>query len=434
MNYNPVELILKKREGHELTPSEIDFFIQNFVKGEIPDYQMSAMLMCIFFRGASSEEISALTGSYIKSGKSIEFPADLPVADKHSTGGVGDKLSLMLAPISAALGLYVPMISGRGLGHTGGTLDKLESIPGFRTEYEIDEFKELVLKYGYALVGQSDELVPADKMIYALRDVTASVESPALITASIMSKKIAEGAKYLVIDLKIGSGAFMPDIHKARELAAHLKATGESFGQKVKIVFTNMNSPLGHAVGNALETIEAIEFLKGNTLPDNYEITLMLVSQMLILSGLAESLEEAKEMFDRVIADGSALKEFEKIIRIQGGNPEVIRDYSLFPTAKYESPVIAEKSGYIHEIDSRKIGYSLVRIKAGRMKTSDSLDYSSGAILPKKIGDEITAGESLGKVLSNDQALGDEVARMIAESYLILPEKKEKESLILEIL
>lgn len=434
MNYNPVELILKKRDGHALSASEIDFFIQNYVKGEIPDYQMSALLMCFFFRAATPEEISALTGSYINSGKRIEFPAELPVADKHSTGGVGDKLSLMLAPIAAALGLYVPMISGRGLGHTGGTLDKLESIPGFRTEYEIEEFKELVLKYRYALVGQSDELVPADKMIYALRDVTASVESPALITASIMSKKIAEGAKYLVIDLKIGSGAFMPDIHKARELATLLKSTGESFGQKVKIVFTNMNSPLGHAVGNALETIEAIEFLKGNTLPDSYEITLMLVSQMLILAGLATSLEEAKEMFDRVIADGSALNEFEKIIRIQGGNPEVIRDYSLFPTAKYESPIIAERSGFIHEIDSRKIGYSLVRIKAGRMKTSDSLDYSSGAILPMKIGDEITAGESLGTVFSNDQAKGDEVAKLIAESYHIFPAKKDKESLILGIL
>lgn len=434
MNYNPVELILKKRDGHALSASEIDFFIQNYVKGEIPDYQMSALLMCFFFQAAAPEEISALTGSYINSGKRIVFPAELPVADKHSTGGVGDKLSLMLAPIAAALGLYVPMISGRGLGHTGGTLDKLEAIPGFRTEYEIDDFKDLVLKHNYALVGQSDELVPADKLIYALRDVTASVESPALITASIMSKKIAEGAKYLVIDLKIGSGAFMPDIHKARELATHLKTTGESFGQKVKIVFTNMNSPLGHAVGNALETIEAIEFLKGNTLPDSYEITLMLVSQMLVLAGFAASLDEAKEMFDRVIADGSALKEFEKIIRIQGGNPEVIRDYSLFPTAKYESPIIAEKSGFIHEIDSRKIGYSLVRIKAGRMKTSDSLDYSSGAMLPKKIGDEITAGESLGTVFSNDQAKGDEVAKLIAESYHILPEKKDKESLILEIL
>lgn len=434
MKYNPVEIILKKREGHALTNSEISFFVQNYVDGKIADYQMSALLMCIFFRGASPQEIAALTKSYIDSGKNIKFPKELPVADKHSTGGVGDKLSLMLAPIAAALGLYVPMISGRGLGHTGGTLDKLEAIPGFRTQYEIEEFESLVLSHGYALVGQSDELVPADKLIYALRDVTASVESPALITASIMSKKIAEGAKYLVIDLKVGSGAFTPDIHKARELAQHLITTGESFGQKVKVVFTNMNSPLGHAVGNALETIEAIDFLKGKTFPDTYEITLILVSQMLMLSGKAKSLEEAKKMFDRVIADGSALKKFEEIIAIQGGNAEVIHDYSLFPTAKYHSEIVAKESGYIHAIDSRKIGYSLVRIKAGRMKTQDTLDYSTGALLPRKIGDEIREGESLGKVMSNDQALGDEVAKLIAEAYHILPEKKEKEELILEIL
>src|SRR5690554_4399141 len=287
INYNPVELILAKRNGNTLNDEQIRNLVEGFLNVEIPDYQMSALLMAIYFQDLNREEIFSLTKSYIESGKTISFPAELKVADKHSTGGVGDKISLMLAPIAAALGLYVPMISGRGLGHTGGTLDKLEAIPGFNTQYSMEDFKALVLKHGYALVGQSSAMVPADKRIYALRDVSATVESPALITASIMSKKIAEGTRYLVIDLKIGSGAFMPNLRRAKELATHLINTGESFGQKISVVFSNMNSPLGHAVGNALETIEAIEYLKGNTLPDTEAITNALVSRMLILSGKA---------------------------------------------------------------------------------------------------------------------------------------------------
>ncbi|MCK9557076.1 MAG: thymidine phosphorylase [Candidatus Cloacimonetes bacterium] len=434
MQFNPVELILKKRDGHILSTDEIQFFIQSYLKGDISEYQMSAMLMCFYFQGAVPQEISALTQSYIDSGKRIYFDSALPVADKHSTGGVGDKLSLMLAPIAAALGLYVPMISGRGLGHTGGTLDKLEAIPGFNTEYSMEDFKALVLKHGYALVGQSAAMVPADKRIYALRDVTATVESPALITASIMSKKIAEGTKYLVIDLKIGSGAFMPNLKRARELAEHLKSTGESFGQKVSVVFSNMNSPLGEAVGNALETIEAIEYLKGNHLNDTYEITTALVAEMLVLAGKAQEHAEAEAMINKVLKDGSALAKFAEIITAQGGDPRVCEDYSLFDQAKYEIPIIATESGYVHEIDSRAIGYALVRIKAGRMQTTDSLDYAAGALLKPKIGDYVEAGSRIGMVHSNDEIKGKEVAELIRKAYRLMPDKKDKEKLILDIL
>lgn len=434
MQYNPVELILKKRDGGILNPAEIEYFIQSYLAGEIPEYQMTALLMCFYFQGAMPEEISALTKSYIDSGTRIEFDPALPVADKHSTGGVGDKISLMLAPISAALGLYVPMISGRGLGHTGGTLDKLEAIPGFNTQFSMEDFRDLVLKHGYALVGQSSAMVPADKRIYALRDVTGTVESAALITASIMSKKIAEGSKYLVIDLKIGSGAFMPNLRRARELAEHLKRTGESFGQKVSVVFSNMNSPLGNAVGNALETIEAIEYLKGNYLPDTYEITTALVAEMLIMAGKAQDFKEAERMIQGVVEDGSALAKFAEIIAAQGGNPDVINNYQLFAQAKHQIPIIAKNSGFIHEIDSRAIGYALVRIKAGRMKTSDTLDYSSGAILKPKIGSYVQAGEEIGRVHCNDEAKGKEVVEMINNAYKILEAEKEPEALIYEIM
>ena len=431
--YNPVELLLKKRDGHALSPEEIEFFIAGYLSGEIAEYQMSALLMACYFQGLEKPEIAALTKSYIDSGKTIAFGFDLPVADKHSTGGVGDKISLMLAPIAAACGLMVPMISGRGLGHTGGTLDKLESIPGFKTGFSMQEFKALVEKYGFALVGQSAELVPADKRIYALRDVTATVESPGLITASIMSKKIAEGAWHLVIDLKVGSGAFMPNLRRAKELAELLMHTGRSFGQKVSVVFSNMNSPLGHAVGNALEMIEAIEYLKGDYLPDTYELTTALTAEMLISAGLAVDFMAAKEMIDNAVSSGKAMEKFREIILAQGGNPGVLDDYSLFAQAPVVQPIIADTEGYVHSIDSRAIGYALVRIKAGRMVVSDTIDYSAGAMLYPKTGDKVAKGEKLGEVHAASLEAASEVAELIKQAYQINPLSKEKEALIYEI-
>jgi len=432
-NYNPVELILKKRDGQSLNADEISFFISGYLDGSIAEYQMSALLMACFLQGLSDNEIAALTKTYIDSGKTIAFDPALPLADKHSTGGVGDKISLMLAPIAAALGLYVPMISGRGLGHTGGTLDKLESIPGFQTAFSMQDFKALVEKHGYALVGQSAELVPADKRIYALRDVTATVESPGLITASIMSKKIAEGAKHLVIDLKIGSGAFMPNLRRAKELAEKLISTGSSFGQKVHVVFSNMNSPLGHAVGNALEMIEAIEYLKGNYLPDTYELTTALTSQMLLSAGLASDSDQAKALIDQAVSSGKALVKFREIISAQGGDPRVIDDYSRFAGAKVILPIIAPQDGYIHHIDSRAIGYALVRIKAGRMQVTDTIDYGAGALLYPKIGDQVMQGEKIGEIHAQSQSGAEETARLVLSAYAINPIPKDKEPLIWEI-
>ncbi|MDD4223884.1 MAG: thymidine phosphorylase [Candidatus Cloacimonetes bacterium] len=431
-NINPVELILAKREGKAISAKDIASFIENFMAGSIPEYQMSALLMAIFFQGLDAQEIASLTQSYIDSGQIIKFPAELIVADKHSTGGVGDKISLMLAPIAASLGLSVPMISGRGLGHTGGTLDKLESIPGFRTQYTPEEFQALVEKHGCALIGQSDALVPADKRIYALRDVTATVESLGLITASIMSKKIAEGSEHLVIDLKIGSGAFMPDLGKARELSKLLVSTGASFSQKVQVVFSNMNSPLGLAVGNALEMVEAIEYLKGNPLRDTKILTTELTARLLLSGGLAASEREAVDMIQTAVSSGKALAKLEEIITAQGGDPRVLDDYSLLGKTSVKIPVLAETGGYVKAIDARAIGYALVRIKAGRMQVSDSIDYGAGALLIPKIGDCLEKGEPIGEIHANDQAQAEEVVRLIRAAYTFSPEPIEKEELILD--
>ncbi len=430
MNINPVETILAKRNGGQIEPGVLSSFIKGYLGGSIPDYQMSALLMAIYFEGMSTGEIQALTQCYIDSGQRISFSTHLPTADKHSTGGVGDKISLMLAPIAAACGLYVPMISGRGLGHTGGTLDKLESIPGLKTRFDTDDFKRLVEKHGLAMVGQSDALVPADRMIYALRDVTATVESVGLITASIMSKKVAEGTRSLVIDLKVGSGAFMPDLAHADALAESLINTGAGFGQKVSVVFSNMNSPLGEYVGNALEVIEAIEYLKGNTYVDTEEITNALVIQMLLNAGLATDQTQAQDMIDNALHSGNALQKFEEMIVAQGGDPRVIENYSLFAQARYRIPILPERDGWIHHIDSKRIGYALIQVNAGRMKVSDVIDYGGGARLVAKIGDRVSSVGSIGYVYANDEAMANKVSRLIAKAYHIEPEPSTKQALI----
>jgi pyrimidine-nucleoside phosphorylase len=387
--------------------------------------------MAVYFQGLLADEITALTDCYIKSGKQIVFPEGVITADKHSTGGVGDKISLMLAPIAASLGLYVPMISGRGLGHTGGTLDKLEAIPGFQTQFTMEQFRELTLKYGVGMVGQSAELVPADKRIYALRDVTATVESPGLITASIMSKKIAEGAKHLVIDLKVGSGAFMPVLQRAKELAELLIKTGHAFGQKVTVVFTNMNAPLGTHIGNALEVIEAIEYLKGNFLPDTQTITEKLVAEMLLSAGLVDSEADAITQIREVIFSGKALRKFEEMITAQGGDAKVCSEYSIFEQAKHKIPILSIQDGFVQSIDSRNIGYALIGIKAGRMKVTDTLDYGAGAILYPKVGDKLCQGQEIGFVYANDINDGNAAVKRILESYKVVNESIPKEEIII---
>jgi len=426
------ELILKKRDGNSLSEEELKYFIESYLSGQTPEYQMASLLMAIFFRDMESEEISALTDVFVNSGSRISFPAEYKTVDKHSTGGVGDKISLILAPIVASLGLKVPMMSGRGLGHTGGTLDKLESIPGFRTNYSIDEFKSLIDEVGMAIISQSPELVPADYKIYALRDKTGTVESLPLITASIMSKKIAEGAQNLAIDMKVGAGAFMPNIDIARKLAGMLKSTGERFGQQVSVVFTNMNSPLGEYVGNALEVLETIEYLKGKRLPDIDAIVLELATEMLLLCKRCDSRKDAKKLINQTISDGTALEKFRQFVNAQGGNPDVCDDMSLLPLAKEIIPIITGKTGYINSIDSRAIGYSLIHLGAGRKEANDKIDFGVGARLLRKIGDHLSKGDLIGYVYAQDREQGSKMATELLEHYTISAKQIKKEETILD--
>jgi len=428
---NPVEIIIKKRDGEEISPSDLNAFISNYIKGNIDSTQMSAFLMAVYFQGMTPSETHQLTDIYINSGSRIEFPQGMPTTDKHSTGGVGDKISLMLAPIVAACGIPVPMISGRGLGHTGGTLDKLESIPGFRTDYSKEEFMDFVNNSGLAIISQSSSLVPADRLIYPLRDTTGTVESLPLITASIMSKKIAEGTRNLVIDLKVGSGAFMKGLQQAKKLGKLLTKTGDSFGQKVKVVYTNMNSPLGFYCGNALEAKEAIDYLKGKAAPDVDIITQTLAREMLLLADTTISDEEADRLVKQVIDDGSALAKMEEMIRQQNGDPKVINDTSLLPQAKYKLPIITKQSGYIKTIDTRQIGYALVSIGAGRQTLNDQLDPAAGAYLPHKIGAKINKNDELGLLLSNDKSSGQKAAERIAAAYHLSDNFVNKEATII---
>ena len=432
--FTPVEIILKKRNGKELNIDELSFMVDGYISGEIPDYQMSAFLMAIFFQGMTKAEIVNLTRVYINTGSHIKFPPELKTVDKHSTGGVGDKITMTLAPIVAACGASIPMISGRGLGHTGGTLDKLESIPGFCTFMTEEEFKEKTVKHKLAIIAQSEKLVPADKKIYALRDVTATVESLPLITASIMSKKIAEGAQNLVIDLKVGSGAFMKTMQDAEKLAELLKYTGESFGQKVSVVFTQMDSPLGYAIGNAIEIKESIKYLSGKEIPDIDIITKTLAVEMLLQTGLASSDKDALIKINEVIKDGSALSKFAELIKIQGGNPEVCVNTNLLPTSKNVVKIISNKAGFIHNIDSQRIGYALVKIGAGRTSLDSPLDMSAGAYLYKKVGDVMSLSEDIGEVHTADITTGKAVVQEILSAITVSPTKNEKkQELVLKV-
>ncbi len=428
---NAVELIIKKRSGLGLSKDELTYFLSSYLNGKISEYQMSALLMAIFFQDMKDSEVQTLTELYINSGEHLTFPKNMKTVDKHSTGGVGDKITVMLAPIAVACGATIPMISGRGLGHTGGTLDKLESIPGLRTNYSSSEFKKIIDKVGFSIISQSEKMVPADKRIYALRDVTGTVESLPLITASIMSKKIAEGAQNLVIDLKIGSGAFIKNMKDGNRLANLLKTTGENLGQKVSVIFTNMNSPLGHSIGNAMEIAESINYLKGEKIHDIDIITKELVSEMLILTDNASDKQNAVKKIDEVIQNGKALEVFQQFIEAQNGNPKVCDDLTLLPSAKYKVPIVANEDGYISAINSQQIGYSLIEIGAGRKTLDTKLDYGAGAELYKKVGDQIKKGETIGYLHTNMTSNTDNVISRIIDSYQISKDEIQKEKLIL---
>lgn len=411
---NPVQLIRKKRDGGALAPGEISGFVRLYTQGEIPDYQAAALLMAIYFRGLSEEETNDLVRAMLESGSSLDlsdFPG--PKLDKHSTGGVGDKTSLVIAPAVAAAGAFVPMISGRGLGHTGGTLDKLESIPGFRTSLALDEFRRVLRSCGLGLIGQTAEIAPADRKLYALRDVTATVESIPLISASIMSKKLAEGIDGLVLDVKTGSGAFMKRLEDSRELAERMVAIGAAFDKRVEAFITEMSQPLGRAVGNALEVIECLEVLKGSGPDDLRELCRELSASMLVLGGIVRLHEEGCRRFDAVIGDGSALERFERVIEAQQGDPRVVEDYSRLPQAKKVERFPAAADGYIESMDAEAIGWAAMTLGAGRSRLDSVIDPAVGIVFEKKWGDRVRAGETLCTVhVNNSSPLPEVMARL----------------------
>jgi pyrimidine-nucleoside phosphorylase len=431
---NVYELIKAKRDGRALSPDEIEFLISGYTSGTIPEYQFSAFLMAVYFRGMTFKETTRLTMAMMNSGKVFNL-SDIPgrKIDKHSTGGVGDKVSLILAPLVAACRVTVPMVSGRGLGHTGGTLDKLESIPGFRTNLSSGEFRRNLEQIGVAMMGQTGELAPADKKIYALRDVTATVDSIPLIAASIMSKKLAEGIDGLVLDVKTGRGAFMTRRKDARRLAETMIAIGRGTGKPVVALITGMDQPLGRAVGNAVEVIETIEALKGNWPQDLKEVTLELCARMLMMGrATAFTRQRARAELAHALRTGAALDRFRQMVKAQGGDDRVADDYSLLPAARHGLKAVAPRSGFVQGMDTQRIGMLSVRLGAGRARKEDTVDPAVGFWFRRKLGDRVRKGEVLADVLANNEKLGRETARELAECYEIGPRKVRPPRLIID--
>jgi pyrimidine-nucleoside phosphorylase len=399
-----VDMIEKKRDGLELTKEEIAFVIKGYTDGTIPDYQMAAFQMAVYFQGMTDEETAELTMAMVESGDQVDLSAiDGVKVDKHSTGGVGDTTTLVLAPLVAALDIPVAKMSGRGLGHTGGTLDKLEAVPGFHFEITDKEFFDLVNENKIAVIGQSGNITPADKKIYGLRDVTGTVNSIPLIASSIMSKKIAAGSDAIVLDVKVGSGAFMKDLTMARDLANAMVQIGNQVGRQTMAVISDMNQPLGYAIGNALEIKEAVETLQGKGPEDLHELCLTLGSYMVRLAGKAETTEEAREMLEEVINNGKALEVFKLFLQSQGGDTSVIDDMTKLPTARYIIDVPAKEAGYVSQIIADEIGTAAMILGAGRATKESEIDLAVGLVLHKKIGDEVKVGESIVTIHSNTE-------------------------------
>lgn len=424
-----VDLIRKKRDGGELSGPEIEFLVRGYTAGELPDYQIAAWLMAVVLKGMSRAETASLTQAMLHSGEVLdwrEFPQKK--VDKHSTGGVGDKTSLILAPIVAAGGLLVPMISGRGLGHTGGTLDKLESIPGFNVNLSSHQMRSVLAACGACMIGQTATICPADKKMYALRDVTGTVESPALICASIMGKKMAEGIDALVLDVKTGSGAFMKKEADAIHLAELMVETGERMGKRVVALITDMDQPLGCAVGNALEVIECMEVLQGRGPADLIELSLELSAWMFYLGERSASVEEGRKLSRDLIASGAALKNFRQMTELQGGNAQALSDYSLLPTAKNRLEVGSPASGFVTRIDNEKIGLASLVLGGGRNTKEDAVNPAVGVMVHKKIGDKVNRGEPLCTLHYDDDRQLGESKSLIETSYRLsgaaAPEKR----------
>lgn len=414
-----VDIIEKKRDGHELTTAEINFFVEGYTKGEIPDYQASALAMAIFFQDMTDRERADLTRAMVESGDTIDLSAiDGVKVDKHSTGGVGDTTTLVLAPLVASLGIPVAKMSGRGLGHTGGTIDKLESIAGFHVELTREQFIDLVNRDKVAVIGQSGNLTPADKKLYALRDVTGTVNSIPLIASSIMSKKIAAGADAIVLDVKTGDGAFMKTEEDAKELAHAMVRIGNHVGRKTIAIISDMSQPLGFAIGNALEVKEAIETLQGKGPKDLTELVLTLGSQMVILAGKAKTTEEAKSMLKESISSGKALAKFKDFLTNQGGDASIVDDLSKLPQAKYKIELPAKQSGFVSRMIADEIGIASMILGAGRATKEDVIDLAVGLVLHKKVGDKVTEGESLLTIYSNREDV-EEVKQKLYDNIFI---------------
>jgi pyrimidine-nucleoside phosphorylase len=426
-----VDLIRKKRDSGEHSRDEIDFLISGYTCGEIPDYQMSAWLMATWIRGLSRAEIAALTEAMLHSGEVVSFPEIAgKKVDKHSTGGVGDKTSLILAPIVAAGGLHVPMISGRGLGHTGGTLDKLEAIPGFNTALTLADFRRVLGECGMALIGQTAEIAPADKKIYALRDVTSTVENVGLICASIMSKKLAEGIDALVLDVKTGSGAFMQKEEDSVRLAELMVETAQRMGKKAVALITDMDQPLGRLAGHSHEVIESLEVLKGRGAADLRDLSSELSAWMLYLGERTKSVDEGRELAQKLVASGEALEKFHRGIALQGGDARVVDDYSILPQAKNRAEVKSTTSGFLAATNCMEFGVALAMLGGGREKKEDKIDPGVGLEFHKRIGDRVSAGETLVTIFYNSDTKLAEAKRRIQESFSITSQRPEPKKLI----
>ncbi|MBD7909995.1 pyrimidine-nucleoside phosphorylase [Clostridium cibarium] len=429
------DVILKKRRGEELTTEEIDYFIQGFTKGEIPDYQASALLMAIFFKSMNKRETADLTMAMVNSGEQYNLDRINGIkVDKHSTGGVGDSISIVLTPMVAALGVPVAKMSGRGLGHTGGTIDKLEAFNGFSVELTEEEFIKNVNNIGIAIAGQTTDLAPADKKLYALRDVTATVDNMSLIASSIMSKKIASGADGIVLDVKVGEGAFMKTPEDARALAREMVDIGKHVGRETVAVISDMDQPLGFAIGNSLEIIEAIETLKGNGPKDLLELALTIGSNMLMIAKKAYNIEEGKKLLLETIENGKAIEKLKEFVKAQGGDPNMIDDLDLFPKAKYKLEVKSKRAGFISKIHAERVGIIAMELGAGRATKDSVIDLSVGIVLGKKRGEEVKEGEVLATVYANSKEKGERAVEKLLQEIVISDSYIETIPLIYEII
>jgi len=428
---NTIELIRKKRNGESLSKEEILFLVSAYTKNIIPDYQFAAFLMAVYLKGMNTTETAALTEAMLYSGKVIDLSSIKGIKiDKHSTGGVGDKTSLIIAPIAAAAGVNVPMISGRGLGHTGGTLDKLEAIPGYSTNLSLSDYKKVLKKCGLVLIGQTKEIAPADKLIYALRDVTATVESIPLITGSIMSKKLAEGIDGLVLDVKTGSGAFMQKFSDAKALAQSLINTAKAFDKKVLAFITDMNQPLGNYIGNWFEVYESIKILRGEVVPDLCEVSFTLSGAMIYLGGKAKSIEEGIKLSKELIANGKAFEKFVELVKLQGGDVSYLYQPEKYPRSKHTLKVVSKNEGFVSAIDTYQIGVTALELGAGRLKKEDVIDPKAGIIFHKKLGDKLAKGEIIAELFTDKKNMLPAAEKRIMSALTITKDKPKKQKMI----